>query len=146
MVAVNSPAGERRTVLGDAVTVTPAEEHVEILKGIPITGVKQIAGKLGLTWDDLAKRCGLSRSTFRRKLKQRNWRLNAVESDALARYARLHAKAREVFAGDEEAARTWLHSSQPGLGNAVPLEFARTTVGYREVEKLLTRIDLGVYA
>ena len=64
----------------------------------------------------------------------------------LARYARLNAKAQEVFEGDEEAARTWLHTPPPGLGNVVPLEFARTTVGYREVEKLLTRIDLGVYA
>jgi putative toxin-antitoxin system antitoxin component (TIGR02293 family) len=133
-------------VFTSIVKVTPTKEHFEILKGIPITGVKEVAGQLGLKWDDLAQRCGLSRSTYRRKLKQRSWRLNELESDTLARYARLNAKAQEVFEGDEKASRNWLHTPQPGLGNVVPLEFARTTVGYREVEKLLTRIDLGVYA
>jgi len=133
-------------VFASTVNVTPAEEHFQILKGIRITGVKEVAGQLGLKWDDLAERCGLSRSTYRRKLRRRNLRLNELESDTLARYARLNAKAQEVFEGDEEAARTWLHTPQPGLGNVVPLEFARTTVGYREVEKLLPRIDLCVYA
>jgi Protein of unknown function (DUF2384) len=46
-----------------------------------------------------------------------------------------------------DSARTpWLNCPQIGLGGAVPLEFAQTTFGFREVEKLLTRIDHGVYA
>ncbi len=51
-----------------------------------------------------------------------------------------------VFDGDEDAARQWLGCPQIGLGNAVPLDCAQTTFGFREVEKLLTRIDHGVYA
>jgi putative toxin-antitoxin system antitoxin component (TIGR02293 family) len=51
-----------------------------------------------------------------------------------------------VFDGDEAAARQWLNYPQIGLGNAIPLECAQTSFGSREVEKLLTRIDRGVYA
>jgi len=32
------------------------------------------------------------------------------------------------------------------LGGAIPLEYARTEVGARELEKLLGRIDYGVYS
>jgi putative toxin-antitoxin system antitoxin component (TIGR02293 family) len=45
-----------------------------------------------------------------------------------------------------EAARAWLGSPQVGLGGAVPLEYAETEVGAREVEDLLGRIEFGVYA
>ena len=35
---------------------------------------------------------------------------------------------------------------QIGLGDAIPLELAQTSFGFREVEKLLTRFSHGVYA
>ena len=50
----------------------------------------------------------------------------------------------EVFGGIEQA-RQWLSSPQFGLGGAIPLEYARTEVGAREVENLLGRIGYGVY-
>ena len=46
----------------------------------------------------------------------------------------------------EENARRWLTSPQFGLGGAVPLEYAETEVGAREVEDLLGRIEHGVYS
>ena len=79
------------------------------------------------------------------KLKGRA-RLTEHESDALARHSSLLSQALAVFDGDETAARKWLGSAQIGLGDAVPLDLAQTTFGFREVEKLLTRIDHGVYA
>ena len=42
--------------------------------------------------------------------------------------------------------RRWLTSRQFGLGGAVPLEYAETEVGAREVEDLLGRIEHGVYS
>jgi len=45
-----------------------------------------------------------------------------------------------------EAGRRWLTSRQFGLGGAVPLEYAETEVGAREVEDLLGRIEHGVYS
>lgn len=54
-------------------------------------------------------------------------------------------KAVEAMEG-EERARRWLSSPQVGLGGAVPLDYAETEVGAREVEDLLGRIEYGVYS
>ena len=58
---------------------------------------------------------------------------------------RLLKQAEDVF-GDVESARTWMTTKQPGLGKAVPLDFAGTEIGAREVENLLGRIEYGVYS
>lgn len=120
--------------------------HKEIVGGLPYWFISAVAEQAGLAAEELARRIGVSRSTFHRRKKSSAARLSTQESDALARYASLTARAAGTFDGDADAARRWLGSPQPGLGNEVPLEIARTTPGYREVEKLLTRIDLGVYA
>ena len=54
-------------------------------------------------------------------------------------------KAVEVMESEDNA-RQWLTSPQVGLGGAVPLEYAETEVGAREVEDLLGRIEFGVYS
>ncbi len=55
------------------------------------------------------------------------------------------SKAIEVLESAENA-RQWLASPQVGLGGAVPLEYAETELGAREVEDLLGRIEYGVYS
>ena len=72
-------------------------------------------------------------------------RLTPAESDRVMRYARLLGRAVEVLEG-EDAARRWLTRPQYGLGGAVPLDFAETEAGAREVENVLGRIDYGVYS
>jgi putative toxin-antitoxin system antitoxin component (TIGR02293 family) len=54
-------------------------------------------------------------------------------------------KAVEVME-TEDNARRWVNSPQVGLGGAIPLDFAETEVGAREVEDLLGRIEHGVYS
>ena len=119
--------------------------HHEIMAGFCAQCVSEVAQRFGVTPAAMAGRIGVSRSTFHRKQKD-NALLTGHESDALARQAGLLTQAIAVFDGDEDAARQWLSCPQVGLGNAVPIEMARTTFGFREVEKLLTRIDHGVYA
>ena len=63
----------------------------------------------------------------------------------MLRFARLMGKAVEVMEG-EDAARRWLSSPQVGLGGAVPMDYAGTEVGAREIEDLLGRIEYGVYS
>ena len=63
---------------------------------------------------------------------------------ATVRFAMLLSKAITVF-GSQDEANKWLKSPQFGLGGAVPLDFAKSEVGAREVEKLLGRIEYGVY-
>jgi len=60
------------------------------------------------------------------------------------RFSRLVRHATKVF-GDVERAREWLKHPQLGLGGAVPLDYAGTETGAREVENLLGRIEYSVY-
>ena len=72
-------------------------------------------------------------------------RLDAAESDRVVRFARLLGKAAVVMESLENG-RRWLVSPQIGLGGAIPLEYAETEIGAREVEDLLGRIEYGVYS
>ncbi len=122
----------------------PLALHSAILKGgTSIREVKSLAQRLGISEEELSRRCGLSRATFHRRVKA-NANLAPMEADVWTRYALLFKQAVEVFE-DEESARNWLRTAQPALGDQLPLDLAQSTTGFREVEKLLTRLDRGVY-
>lgn len=111
--------------------------------GLPVEEFEELRRCLGLPAERLASLLGISRATLhRRKLAGR---LDALESDRVVRFARLTGRAVEVLES-ADAARKWLNSPQAGLGGAVPLEYAETELGAREVEDLLGRMDAGVYS
>ncbi|MDZ4287471.1 MAG: antitoxin Xre/MbcA/ParS toxin-binding domain-containing protein [Prosthecobacter sp.] len=119
-------------------------EMIETLKaGLPVQELDDLQRSLGLSMERLVPMLGISKATLHRR--KAAGRLDAAESDRVVRFARLMGKAVEVLESDENA-RRWLNSPQIGLGGAMPLEFAETEVGAREVEDLLGRIEVGVYA
>ncbi len=114
-----------------------------VRSGLPFAEVEALRVGLDLPLDKLAAKLGLSKATLhRRKLEGR---LTPTESDRVMRYARLLGRAVEVLEG-EEAARNWLTRTQYGLGGAIPLDYAETEAGAREVENVLGRIEFGVYS
>jgi putative toxin-antitoxin system antitoxin component (TIGR02293 family) len=58
----------------------------------------------------------------------------------------LFGKTLELFEGDRDVATEWLTTAQPALGGAVPLDLARTEVGAREIERLVGRLEHGVFS
>ncbi len=126
-----------------AVTLTPGKLIKIIRSGLPVQELAALQAGLGVPMDKLAPKLGMSRATLHRRKAQ--GRLDPGESDRVLRFARLLGKAVEVMEG-EDAARRWLTSPQAGLGGAVPLDYAETEVGAREVEDLLGRIEYGVYS
>jgi len=96
-----------------------------------------------MPFEQLAAKLSISRSTLQRR--KANGRLSPDESDKVMRFARLLEHATDVF-GDIDKARAWLKHPQYGLGGAVPLDYAETEIGAREVDNLLGRIDYGVYS
>jgi putative toxin-antitoxin system antitoxin component (TIGR02293 family) len=84
-----------------------------------------------------------SRTLHRRQL---SGRLEPDESDRLVRLARIYGKAIELFEGDNDAASHWLRSSVTGLGGATPLSMNVTEPGALEVERLIGRLEHGVFA
>ena len=115
----------------------------QIRAGLSFRAVQNLQKALDLPMERIASVLGMSRATLHRRKLQ--GKIDREESEKLVRYRSLLKKAEEVF-GDAENAREWLTHPQRGLGNAVPLEFAKSELGAGEVENLLGRIEYGVYS
>lgn len=114
-----------------------------IQAGLPVKELEDLQESLGVPMETLFPLLGISKATHHRR--KASGKLDASVSDRVVRFARLMGKAIEVMESRENA-RLWLNSPQIGLGGAVPLDFAATEVGAREVENLLGRIEYGVYS
>jgi putative toxin-antitoxin system antitoxin component (TIGR02293 family) len=128
-----------------AIPDLPLASQVKALEaGLPQSELTDLQASLSLTNDRLVSLVGLSKSTFHR-YKGTSTNLDPLVSDRVVRFALLLSKAIKVFGGKEDA-KKWLMSPQFGLGGEVPLDYAKTEVGAREVENLLGRVEYGVYA
>jgi putative toxin-antitoxin system antitoxin component (TIGR02293 family) len=124
-------------------TLTAAQIIQSIHEGLPVRDLAVLQTQLDMPMERLAPKLGISRATLNRRLAK--GKLEPEESDRVVRFARLLGKAIEVFETAEKA-RLWLNSAQIGLGGVVPLDYAQTEVGAREVEDLLGRIEYSVYS
>ncbi len=122
---------------------SPQQLIKRVEAGVPFTDLETLGKSLDLSLERLSSLIGIARATLHRRKQEGH--LQVQESDRVIRYERLFSQAANVF-GSKEQALGWLRSPQRGLGGAIPLEYARTEVGAREVEKLLGRIDYGVYS
>ena len=114
-----------------------------IQAGLSFRAVQNLQKALDIPLETVASVLGMSRATLHRR--KRQGKIDEDESEKLVRYQRLLKKAEDVF-GDGKSAREWLTHKQAGLGKVVPLDFARTEIGAREVENLLGRLEYGVYS
>lgn len=121
----------------------PTELVRRIQKGLPFSQLEGLRKQLDLPLDDLASKLSISRATLHRRKNAR--RLSPDESDKVMRFSRLLEQATDLF-GNVERGRAWLMFPQYGLGGAVPLDYAGTEAGAREVENLLGRIKYSVYS
>jgi putative toxin-antitoxin system antitoxin component (TIGR02293 family) len=121
----------------------PTDLIRQIQKGLRFSELETLQDTLDLPFEKLAAKLCISRSTLQRR--KAAGRLSPAESDKVVRLTRLLEHATTVFGGVEKA-RVWLKHPQYGLGGAVPLEYAQTEVGAREVDNLLGRIDYSVYS
>ena len=120
----------------------PTELIRKIQKGLRFTELETLQNSIDLPFEQLAAKLSISRSTLQRR--KAAGRLSPDESDKVMRLSRLLEHATNVF-GDIERARAWLKFPQRGLGGAIPLDYAETEVGAREVDDLLGRIEYSVY-
>jgi putative toxin-antitoxin system antitoxin component (TIGR02293 family) len=121
----------------------PTDLIRQIQKGLRFSELETLQNSIGMPFEQLAAKLCISRSTLQRR--KAAGRLSPDESDKVMRFLRLLEHATNVF-GDVDKARAWLKFPQRGLGGAVPLDYAETEVGAREVDNLLGRIDYGVYS
>src|SRR5213078_5421512 len=122
---------ERKTASAKA--KHPTELIRQIQKGLPFSDLKVLQGSIDMPFEQLAAKLSISRSTLQRR--KSSGRLSPDESDKLLRFARLLEHATDVF-GNLVKARAWLKFPQRGLGGSVPLDYAETEIGAREVDNL----------
>jgi putative toxin-antitoxin system antitoxin component (TIGR02293 family) len=144
--ALTSTAGDSRhdyTKLIGVKVKNPVElvRHVE--KGLAFTTVEALQQQMDLATKEMARLLDIKFRTFLRR--KEAGRLQPAESDRVLRASRLFARAQDLFDGDQEAARGWLMKPQRALGGAIPLEIAKTEVGAREVERIIGRLEHGVF-
>jgi putative toxin-antitoxin system antitoxin component (TIGR02293 family) len=135
---VGGPAGKTR---GPA--FTPARLIAALRAGLPYAELEELQARLQTPLDQLLPRLDISKATLHRR--KAAGRLEPAESDRVLRFARLLGRAVTVMESEDQA-RRWLNAPQTGLGGAVPLDYADSEVGAREVEDLLGRIEYGVYS
>lgn len=112
--------------------------------GLSPNAADRIAEYYGLSRKQVSELIGVSVRTLERHQKD-NKLLNPVQSDRLLRYARIAARAEEVFE-DAQIAKNWLRRPNQALGGEMPLNLLDTETGVNQVEDVLTRIEYGVYS
>lgn len=85
-----------------------------------------------------------SRRTLLRK-KQEGKKLSPAESDRLTRVVRIIARTEEAL-GNREKAHAWLRLPNRALGGQQPLDLLDSDAGSRMVERILGRIEHGVFS
>ena len=116
----------------------------QVQKGLPFRVLERLGRNLELPTRTVAELAQISNRTLHRRKEER--RLQPAESDRLLRVSRLFARAIELFEGDYHAARQWLSSPQRALGGVVPLTLAKSELGAIEVERLIGRLEHGVFS
>jgi putative toxin-antitoxin system antitoxin component (TIGR02293 family) len=114
-----------------------------VREGIPAARFDALKELLGVSTERLTDVVGISPSTLSRRRKR--GRFDKDESERILRIARIALRAVGVLGGPENA-RKWLTEPARALGGEKPLKFADTEPGAREVERLLIRLEHGVYS
>lgn len=123
---------------------SPRDWHRLISHGVSSRSAEAVKHNLAIADSTLASLLGISPKTMARARKT-GQPLDASASDRLFRLARIVAMAHRVLE-NPDAAVNWLKRPQPGLANEIPLQLLSTEAGATEVERLLQRIEFGVYS
>lgn len=116
----------------------------EVQRGLPFRALERLGRNLELSMKAIAELTQIRNRTLHRR--KEAGRLHPDESDRLLRVSRVFARAIELFEGDDRAARHWLSAPQRALGGATPLSLAKTELGALEVQRLIGRLEHGVFS
>ena len=156
-LGLNSPGGvprprsSRQTVRfrlhGSSLGLTAANSaelirHLE--RGFSFKTLLVLESRSGLTLPRLGTVIGIPERTLARR--KASGKLTTDESERLLRIAGVFEDAVDLFEGDVPAAVTWLTTPRKALGDRPPLSYARTEPGAREVEKLIGRLEHGIFS
>ena len=112
-------------------------------KGLPTEAVDE-AVKSGIVEQEVVYRFVVPKRTLQRR-RDAESPLSIDESDKLTRLVRCVARA-EIALGDSKKAEVWMREPNRALKGKRPLDLLNTDVGARAVEKVLGRIEHGIFS
>jgi putative toxin-antitoxin system antitoxin component (TIGR02293 family) len=115
-----------------------------VAKGLPYRAFERLVANTTLSSDEAIVLLNIPQRTLTRR--KHEGRFHEDESDRLVRASRIFGRALSLFEGDHDAAKRWLSEPQRALGGGIPLALARTEVGALEVERLIGRLEHGVFS
>lgn len=113
------------------------------MEGLAAEAASKLA-ESGLLSPDELYELVIPRRTLDRRL-ETHQRLTVVESDRLLRAARVIVRAIDALDDAAKASR-WLRTPNRSLRGKMPLSMLETDLGARMVERVLGRIEHGVYS
>ncbi|HTS11048.1 MAG TPA: antitoxin Xre-like helix-turn-helix domain-containing protein [Candidatus Limnocylindrales bacterium] len=114
-----------------------------VQRGFSFRSLELFASETGFPPAEIASIVGIPERTFARR--KSSGRLSPDESERLLRVSSIFEKAAALFEGDVPETITWLTHPKKALGDKVPLSYARSELGAREVENLIGRMEHGVF-
>lgn len=139
-----APGAHAYVVLLGLETFDPPDLLRAVKKGLAYRTFERFRQNTSLPVERVLDLIDMPRRTLTRR--KREGRFLPAESDRLLRASRVFGKTLDLFEGDRGAATEWLTSRQPALGGAVPLDLAKSEVGSLEVERLVGRLEHGVFS
>ena len=139
-----APGPHAYVILLGLETFDPPDLLRAVKKGLSYRTFERFRRNTSLSFERITDLIDIPRRTMTRR--KRDGRFLPGESDRLLRASMLFGKTLELFEGDRDAATEWLTTAQPALGGAVPLDLAKSEVGAREVERLVGRLEHGVFS
>ncbi len=123
---------------------TSAKLVDQLERGFSFKTLHALESRSGLALSRLASAVGIPERTLARR--KASGRLTPDESERLLRISAVFEEAVELFEGDVAAAVKWLSSPQKSLDGRSPLAYSRTEPGAREVERLIGRLEHGIFS
>ncbi len=124
-------------------TFNPRELLRAVAEGLPYGAFAAFLVNTSMSVGDALLLLDIPPRTLTRRKQEGRFRHD--ESDRLMRASRVFARALSLFEGDRDAAMHWLMAPQKALGGERPLVLARTEIGALEVERLVGRLEHGVF-
>ncbi|MEI6892787.1 MAG: antitoxin Xre-like helix-turn-helix domain-containing protein [Pontiella sp.] len=113
-----------------------------IKKGLPSASFEKLRAEFGVTAAELAATLNINMRTLARR--KQSGRLDVDESERVYRLARLFQIALNLFE-DADLVRRWFAGPKDVFSGQTPLNYADTEPGAQEVEKMLRRLEHGVF-
>ena len=126
----------------------PQRRHTRVDRavgsGVSIRRSAEVRGEFWTSTAELVAILGIPERTLARR--RTAGRLAPEESERLLRISSVFEKAVELFDDDVASAVQWLTTPKKALDGEMPLRYARTEPGAREVENLIGRLEYGVFS